>query len=155
MNFDFRTFLSNHPALKSATEALADAVLKAAEDAALAAVGTVPVVGGILETLGTPIADSLEAKIDGLVRAAIERFLSGHAVSVAVPTAKMEVLSVDDRTPAQLASQLAARASNGAAPVLNLAESYGAAKQRARGQQIADDASALAALQAAEQGIPS
>lgn len=76
MTFDFRAFLANHGPLLDATESLSHAILVAAEDAAKAAVSSIPVVGGIAETVASPALDGIESMVESKIDAALKRFFS-------------------------------------------------------------------------------
>lgn len=64
MSFDIRSFLSGHPALVQLGQQIETTLLDVAEDAAKAAVGTIPFAGGAIEALSSPLLDSLKASLE-------------------------------------------------------------------------------------------
>lgn len=113
MNFDFKSFLAAHPALISATDSLTQAILIAAEDAAKAAISSIPVVGGIVETVASPALDGIEKMVEAKIAAALAGLTAAPAakpVPVAVALVSASPQPGGDPRMAQKQADAAARA---------------------------------------------
>lgn len=76
MTINWKAFLANHPEVVKATDALIEAVTKAAEDALEVAIGQLPLVGGLAEKIAAPVLEELGAKADAALEARLNELLN-------------------------------------------------------------------------------